>query len=178
MVEDVEVHIGCSGWSYRDWRGSFYPEGLSPEGYLAYYARFFKTVEVNSTFYRLPTEKTVKSWYNQASPAFRYSLKASRYLTHIKRFKNIAEPLKHFYKLGDFLGEKMGWFLFQFPESFPYTLEKLERLLSQLDRNHQNVVGFRHQSWWNTEVFQALRAANIMFCTVSGLRVPEAGLLQ
>lgn len=163
-VSDNIVYVGCSGWCYKEWRDAFYPEALYPKEYLAYYSRFFNTVEINSTFYRLPTEKTVKSWYAQTPPSFKYSLKASRTLTHVERFKDVRGHLEYFYGLGDLLAEKMGCFLFQFPGTFTFTPEKLERVISQLDGKRLNAVEFRHQSWWNKVVFQALESANIMFC--------------
>lgn len=173
LCKNDNIYIGCSGWSYKEWREIFYPKDLPIKEYLAYYSRSFNTVEINSTFYRLPTEKTVKSWYTQTPPNFKYSLKASRILTHIKRFEDIREPLKYFYGLGDFLAEKMRCFLFQFPGTFAFTPKKLELIISHLDEKRLNVVEFRHQSWWNEAVFRAFDAANITFCTVSGLSVPE-----
>lgn len=170
---ETKIYIGCSGWSYKDWINIFYPEDLSPKDYLSYYARSFNTVEINNTFYKFPTEKIVRSWSDQTPQKFKLSLKASRYITHVKRFENIKEPLNRLYSLSDILGEKMGCFLFQFPKTLSFTLETLESVITQLDSRYNNVVEFRHKEWWNSQVIQAFKAANIGFCTVSGFGLPE-----
>jgi uncharacterized protein YecE (DUF72 family) len=170
---ETKIYIGCSGWSYKDWINIFYPTELSPKDYLSYYARFFNTVEINNTFYRFPTEKIVRSWSAQTPQKFKLSLKANRYITHVKRFENVKEPLNRLYGLSDILAEKMGCFLFQFPRTASFTLETLESLITQLDSRYDNVVEFRHKEWWNLQVIQALKAANIGFCTVSGFGLPE-----
>lgn len=171
--KEPEFHIGCSGWLYKDWKGVFYPQDLPVKDYFSYYAKHFKTVEINSTFYRFPSQKTVQLWYQQAPQEFRYSIKASRFITHLKRFKQVQDSLRRLYELSDTLAEKMGCFLFQFPENFKCTEENLERILSQLDPSHKNVVEFRHGSWWSPPVLQALESAQIVFCTVSGFGLPN-----
>ncbi len=171
------VYIGCSGWSYKDWKGSFYPLNLPLKERLSYYMNFFNTVEINSTFYHLPTQKTVQLWYDQAPKGFQYSLKVNRNITHIKRFKDIREPLHYFYGLSEILREKIGGLLFQFPESFRFTEAKLTRIISHLNENYKNVVEFRHPSWWNTKVIQAFESTNILFCTVNGFSLPEKPII-
>lgn len=173
MVGQPDIYIGCSGWSYKGWKGFFYPDDLPVKEYFSYYTRFFKTVELNTTFYRFPTQKTVQAWYALAPKEFKYSLKSSRFITHIKRFKNVQEPLKRVYGLSDILAEKMGCFLFQFPASFHFTPENLERLIGQLDSVYKNVIEFRHPSWWDSYVFEAFESKNIRFCTVSGFDLPN-----
>lgn len=169
----TEMYIGCSGWSYKDWINIFYPKDLSPKDYLAYYARFFNTVEINNTFYKFPSEKIVRSWFAQTPKEFKYSLKASRYITHTLHFRDVQEPLNRLYGLSDILAEKIGCFLFQFPKTMRFTPETLERLITQLDNCYDNVVEFRNEEWWNSQVIQAFKAANIGFCTVSGFDLPE-----
>lgn len=171
--ENGMKYIGCSGWSYKYWEGVFYPDDLSPQKYLSYYANYFRTVEVNNTFYRFPTEEAVFSWAKLVPKEFRFSLKVSRYVTHVKRMKQAQEPLRRFYGLQEDLQDKMGCFLFQFPETFKFTEENLERLLSQLDPAYKNVVEFRHYSWWALKIIKTLQEANIAFCSVSGLGLPE-----
>lgn len=168
-----KVRIGCSGWFYREWKGLFYPEKLPSAKYLSYYSQFFNTVEVNSTFYRYPSSQMVQRWYQNAPEGFKYSLKINKIITHVKRLKGIKEDLELFYALGDLLKDKMGYLLFQFPKSFIFNGEHLERLLLALDPAYEKVVEFRHESWWNEQVFEALSAANTTFCTVSGFEVPE-----
>jgi uncharacterized protein YecE (DUF72 family) len=133
----------------------------------------FNTVEINNTFYRFPTEKIVRSWSAQTPKEFKFSLKASRYITHIKRFENVKEPLSRLYDLSDILGEKMGRFLFQFPKTLRFTLETLESLITQLDSRYDNVVEFRHKDWWIPQVIQAFKSANIGSCTVGGFGLLE-----
>lgn len=169
----MNTYIGCSGWYYKEWEEIFYPQELSSRDYFYYYAKNFNTVEVNSTFYHFPAHKTVQKWYKQAPKDFKYSIKANRQITHLKRFKDVEEPLKYLYSLSDILDEKMGCFLFQFPQSFTFTHERLERILSQLNTDYKNVLEFRHSSWWISQVVQALQSTNIMFCSVSGFKVPE-----
>ncbi len=166
-------YIGCSGWSYGDWKGLFYPSNLSSKNYFSYYAQFFDTVEINSTFYRFPTEKALKSWYEQAPKAFKYSLKASRIITHIKRFKGAKEALKRFYGISDILAEKTGCFLFQFPENYTFSNERLERVLVELDPTYKNVIEFRDSSWWTPDIIQAFSKEKVIFCSVSGFNLPD-----
>ncbi|MBY0502173.1 MAG: DUF72 domain-containing protein [Alphaproteobacteria bacterium] len=170
-------NIGCSGWSYKDWKPCFYPETLPSKEYFSYYATFFNTVEINNTFYCFPTQKTLKLWYNQAPQGFKYSIKVNRYITHKLRFKEIEEPLKTIYGIGDILNEKLQHFLFQFPPSFVFSDEKLERIISQLNQKYQNVIEFRHPSWWRSKVIQIFEANNILFCTVNGFDLPESPII-
>ncbi|MGV8949279.1 MAG: DUF72 domain-containing protein [Candidatus Paracaedibacter sp.] len=165
--------IGCSGWSYKEWKGLFYPEKLAPTKYLAYYAEHFNTLEVNNTFYRLPSEKNMEAWEQKVPKDFKFCLKVNKYITHTKRLKEVSHELKIFYGLSDILQEKMGAFLFQFPRSYSFNEERLKRLLSNLDPAHENVIEFRHPSWWASNVFEALSSVNATFCTVSGLDVPD-----
>jgi uncharacterized protein YecE (DUF72 family) len=146
---------------------------VSLKDYLSYYSSYFNTVEINNTFYKIPSEKVVRSWYAQVPKEFKFSVKANRYITHIKRLKDTKESLKHLYELSDILAEKMGCFLFQFPKNVRFTSEALESLITQLDNKYQNIVEFRHKEWWNPEVIQALEAANVGFCTVNGFCLPE-----
>jgi len=165
--------IGCSGWSYKEWKGLFYPNNLPSAKYLGYYSEYFNTVEVNNTFYRLPSLTTVRNWYQSVSNEFKFSLKVNKNITHTKRLKQAREELNAFYGFSDILKDKMGAFLFQFPKSFVFTDERLERLLVSLDPTYQNVIEFRHPSWWNPKTYEALNSINASFCTVSGMDVPE-----
>jgi uncharacterized protein YecE (DUF72 family) len=172
-MSQKETRIGCSGWSYKEWKGTFYPDKLSSAKYLDYYSQLFNTVEVNNTFYRFPPSTIVKRWYQYAPKEFKYSLKVNKQITHIKRLKQVDEELKLFYGLSDVLREKTGYFLFQFPRSFIFSEEHLENLLLAIHPAHKNVVEFRHESWWNEQVIKALTTVNATFCTVSGFAVPD-----
>ena len=169
----TKIYIGCSGWYYREWSGDFYPEGLASKNYLRHYSTRFSTVEINNTFYRTPTEKAIEAWYNSTPIEFKFSIKASRYITHIKRFHDCREEIKLLYTTLDILAEKTGCFLFQLPRTMIFTSENLALIISQLNPHYKNVVEFRHPSWWNFEVIKAFENSDIGFCTVSGFNVPE-----
>lgn len=168
-----EIYIGCSGWYYTEWKGIFYPDVLKEKDFFAFYANVFNTVEINSTFYHFPTEKTVHKWYVQAPKNFKYSLKIPRSITHYRDQDDTLETIKKFYGLSTILKEKTGCFLFQFPRSFIFSEKNLDIFLSFIDGDHKNVVEFRHPSWWNNGVVEALKAKSVTFCIVSGFPVPE-----
>jgi uncharacterized protein YecE (DUF72 family) len=152
------VHVGCSGWFYWHWRGGFYPEGLPTGDWFAHYADRFKTVELNAPFYSWPTVAAVQAWARQARRRkFIYTVKASELITHVKRFEGTTTLVRDFGHIAELLGRRMGCFPFQLPPSFHYTPARLVRILSQLDPARQNVVEFRHKSWWNEQVYAAFR---------------------
>lgn len=159
------IYIGCSGFSYRDWKGILYPEGLPPRKWFAYYCTQFNTLEVNVTFYRMPELKVFETWYTQSPADFRFAVKAPRIVTHYKKFNAEAGPV-----LADFYGvvreglrEKLGPILFQLPPKAAYTEESLGRILEHLDPNFHNVLEFRHPSWWEGEIMRELGRHNISF---------------
>ena len=151
------VRVGCSGWSYADWRGVLYPAGLGPSRWLRRYAELFDTVEVNATFYRLPKRETVASWVEQTPDRFLFAVKASRYLTHIKRLEDLGRGLRRFWEPLAPLREagKLGPVLWQFPESFRLDAERLRRALGKLPPA-RHCFEFRHRSWFTDEVFALL----------------------
>jgi len=153
-----EVRIGCSGWMYDDWRGRFYPEGAPKRRWLEIYASRFDTVEVNNTFYRLARESAVRGWVDQTPERFLFSVKASRYLTHIKRLRGIEEGIKRFYDpLSPMIGAgRLGPVLWQLPENFHRDDERLQGWLSVLP-DGMHTIEFRHQSWFAAEVMELLR---------------------
>jgi uncharacterized protein YecE (DUF72 family) len=156
--------IGTSGWHYDDWRKRFYPEALPKAKWLEYYASHFPTVELNNSFYRLPSENAFASWY-QASPAgFTFAVKVSRFITHIKRLKNIEEAVENFIKRAEILGDKLGPLLYQLPPSMHRNDETLESFLSGLPREFRHVIEFRHQSWLVEDVFEILCRHNAGLC--------------
>ncbi len=151
------VRIGCSGWNYKDWRGLFYPDGLAQSRWLEHYATVFDTVEVNATFYRLPKRDTVAHWVEQTPDDFVFAIKASRYLTHIKRLRELPErvgrllePLEPLLASG-----KMGPLLWQLPESFRRDDERLAAALGALPKL-RNCIEFRHPSWFVPAVIEML----------------------
>ncbi len=156
------VRIGCSGWNYRDWRGGLYPPGVPARRWLERYAQRFDTVEVNATFYRLATRKAVEHWIEQTPPGFCFAVKASRYLTHVKRLVDVADGLRRFYEPLAPLCEagRLGVTLWQLPESFHRDEPALAALLEQLPRG-RHALELRHASWFVPEVLALLRAHDV-----------------
>ncbi len=165
--------IGCSGWFYWHWKGKFYPKDIPQNKWFKHYTEYFNTVELNSSFYRFPKLSTAKTWYRQAPKDFIYTLKVNRFITHIKKFKNTKKLIKDFYKLGNVLNQKMGCFLFQLPPSLKYNKDKLNEIIGQLDPKRKNVIEFRHESWFNKEVYDKFKENKIIFCIVSSPEMPE-----
>jgi uncharacterized protein YecE (DUF72 family) len=157
-----EVRIGCSGWMYDDWRGPFYPERAAKRRWLELYAERFDTVEVNSTFYRLARRSAVEGWVAQTPPGFLFTVKASRYLTHIRRLLDIDEGIARFLEPLDPLLEagRLGPILWQLPENFRRDDARLTGLLERLPPG-RHTIEFRHASWFVPEVFAALRAHGV-----------------
>ena len=142
------AHIGCSGFSYDHWKGVFYPEKLARSRWLAYYASRFHTVELNVTFYRLPRESTFQGWYERTPPGFLISVKGSRFITHIKKLKDPAEPLKRFFENISPLKEKRAVVLWQLPPSFKADAERLRIFLKEIRHfTGRNAFEFRNETW-------------------------------
>ncbi len=171
---ETTYHIGCSGWFYWDWRNVFYPENLATNDWFAHYAKTFKTVEINASFYSWPTETTVKNWVKQAGrKRFVYTVKACELITHTKKLKDTKELVKDFGHIATILGNRMGCFLYQVPPSYHYSLARLKSIVSQLQTGQRNVIEFRHASWWNEKVYTALKEANLIFCSCRAPRLPD-----
>ncbi len=170
----MEYYIGTSGWQYASWRGKFYPREVPKAKWLNYYANRFNTVEINSTFYRLPSDAAVSRWYQGTPADFTISLKASRYITHIKRLRGIEEPLAEFLKRASILKEKLGAILFQLPPNLQRDDERLAGFLSVLPGKYKYVVEFRHRSWFDAEVWNILHKYGVAFCVLDmpGLSAP------
>ncbi len=156
--------IGTSGYSYPEWRGSFYPEKLPAARMLPFYAERFRTVEINNTFYRLPTAKTVGGWAAQTPPGFRFTLKAPRRITHDARLVGVDDLVRVFLDVAGTLGAKLGVVLFQLPPSFRKDLGVLHAFLDRLPADRRAAIEFRHPSWLADEVFAALKARNVALC--------------
>jgi uncharacterized protein YecE (DUF72 family) len=156
------VRIGCSGWNYAHWRERFYPRGCPPARWLRFYAQHFDTVEVNATFYRLPTRKAVAGWVEQSPEEFLFTIKASRYLTHIKRLTDLEQGLARFYeRLEPMLGgPKLGPVLWQLPENFHRDDERLAGALARLPAG-RHCFEFRHASWFQPDVYALLREHDV-----------------
>ncbi len=159
-----KINIGTSGWNYPHWQGIFYPPGLPKSRWLKFYSRHFDTLEINATFYGRPKPATFKRWYETTPSPFLFSVKASRYITHIKRLKGIEEPLQRLYKDLSFLKEKRGALLFQLPPNFAYSEERIDTFIQLLDPSIPTALEIRHQSFLNPGFFQLLRKHNVAFC--------------
>jgi uncharacterized protein YecE (DUF72 family) len=155
------VRIGCSGWNYDDWRGRLYPEGLGKQRWLARYAEFFDTVEVNSTFYRLASRDAVARWVRDTPPDFLFAVKASRYLTHVRRLRDVGEGIGRYYERIQPLVEsrKLGPVVWQLPATFRRDDAALEQLLWILPEG-RHCFEFRHESWFTPPVYELLRSAD------------------
>jgi uncharacterized protein YecE (DUF72 family) len=160
----VAIRIGTSGYNYAEWRGSFYPDKLAAAKMLPYYAERFTTVEINYTFYRMPSAKTIGSWDAQTPPGFCFALKAPQRITHFARLRDVDEPLRYFLDTARALGPKLGPVLFQLPPNFAKDLGRLGDLLVQLPAGLRFAFEFRHPSWLAADVYQRLRAANAALC--------------
>ena len=159
-----QCYVGTSGWHYEHWRDRFYPEGLSKGEWLKFYASHFNTVELNSSFYRLPSESAFAVWYNSSPANFTFAVKVSRFITHIKRLKDTEEAVNKFTNRARILREKLGPLLYQLPPNMHRNDKVLDSFLSILPREMKHVFEFRHQSWLEEEVFQILRKYNAGFC--------------
>lgn len=164
----IKWHIGCSGFSYREWKEEFYPIGLPQSRWFTYYTEHFNTLELNVTFYRFPTLKSLLGWYEKAPEGFTFSAKVPRSITHYKKFLDTERMMCDFYELlEEGLKEKLGCVLIQLPPTFTYSEEKLERLIVHSNPAFQMVIEFRHGSWWRQDVKEELAKHNISFCGVS-----------
>jgi uncharacterized protein YecE (DUF72 family) len=160
----VKYFIGTSGWHYDHWRGSFYPQALAKSGWLNFYAQNFATVELNNSFYRLPSEKAFAQWHDSVPKNFRFAVKVSRFITHIKRLQNVEEPLDNFLIRARGLEHKLGPLLYQLPPNMPRSDEMLESFLKLLPRGLSHAFEFRHKSWFDRGVFDLLRHYGAGLC--------------
>jgi uncharacterized protein YecE (DUF72 family) len=154
----MNILVGTSGWSYKQWKGSFYPADLPADDMLRHYAGRLPAVEINNSFYRIPKEKVLLDWAEQVPAAFRFVLKASRRITHINRLSHADDSLDYFLRTANCLGERMGPTLFQCPPSLRKNMELLRDFLARVPRTWRAAMEFRHESWYDDEVYEALRA--------------------
>ena len=160
-----KCRIGCSGFLYESWRGTFYPEGLTPKKWLSYYVGKFNTVELNVTFYRLLKKEAFERWHSETPPNFCFSLKGSRLITHIKKLKDVELPLLTFFNTTSPLMNKLEVVLWQLPPNFRANLRSLTDFIQMIQIYPiRHVFEFRHKSWINKKVFKLLAEANIAVC--------------
>jgi uncharacterized protein YecE (DUF72 family) len=168
--------VGTSGWQYRDWRGRFYPDGVPQRLWLEHYAAHFPVVEVNNAFYRLPERSTFEKWRARTPDGFRFAVKMSRYLTHVKRLREPAEPVARFLDRAGGLGDKLGPVLLQLPPTLKADLGLLDETLTQFPDGIRVVVEPRHKTWFTDECQELLRKRGAALCWADRLGRPVAPL--
>lgn len=164
VKDGKNIHVGTSGWHYGDWTGSFYPEHLSKKDFLAYYAQYFHTVEINNSFYQLPKKETLKAWQQSVPDGFVFAVKASRYITHMKKLKDSEEALSSFLRSIDVLGVKLGPILFQLPPRWRFNSKRFYEFLEILPPGYRYAFEFRDTSWHNPEAYEAMKRFGVAFC--------------
>jgi uncharacterized protein YecE (DUF72 family) len=158
------VYSGTSGWSYKHWKGPFYPEHIPNQKMLPFYFQSFQSVEINSSFYHLPLRKTFENWRDAAPEDFVFAVKASRFITHVKKLTDTAEAVQRFFERASGLGRKIGPVLFQLPPGLKINPGKLRSFLDQLPPGHRYSFEFRNTSWFHPEIFSLLRDYGAAFC--------------
>lgn len=163
-MSEAKIIIGTSGWSYKHWKGAFYPATIRDNQEFEFYQKYFNTVEINNSFYHLPLEKTFTNWRKETAEDFTFAVKASRYITHMKKLKNDDAGLETFLKRAAKLKEKLGPVLFQLPPSWKLNFERLENFVKALPDKHRYTFEFRNHSWYDESVIELLTRHNIAFC--------------
>jgi len=153
----MKLHVGTSGYSYKEWKGNFYPEDLPAKEMLSYYSRRLPAVEINNTFYRLPQASMIENWKEQVPAKFRFSIKATQRITHIKRLNNVAEETKYLIETASLLEQRLGVVLFQLPPNMKKDTTRLKTFLDLLPAETRAAFEFRHETWFDEEVFSLLR---------------------
>ena len=175
----MEWHIGCSGFHYKEWKNVFYPAKMPQRLWFEYYSSQFDTIELNVTFYRFPQLTFLENWRSKSPDNFSFSVKAPRLITHYKKFKDCEKLLDDFYTTSrKGLREKLGAVLFQLPPQLSYSEEVLQTIIDQLDPDFENVIEFRHASWWQKHVVEELSRKKIAFCGISYPGLPGEAVVN
>ncbi len=173
----MKLHVGTSGFSYKEWKGTFYPDRIKSADMLAWYAERLSAVELNNTFYRMPRESVVEGWAKQVPEHFRFAVKASRRITHIKRLKEVEEETNYLLSALSMLGGKLGFVLFQLPPNFKVDLDRLDAFAATLPSGAPIAFEFRHESWEDAEVHARLGASGFALCQSDVDDAPEPDLI-
>ena len=173
----MKFFVGTSGYAYKEWKGSFYPEKIKPAEMLPYYAERFAAVEINNTFYRMPDAATVESWTGQVPASFRFVLKAPQTITHRKRLRNVEEETEQFLTTSEVLKKRRGPLFFQLPPNFKKDLPRLTDFLSLIGKQADVAFEFRHGSWFDDETYEALRKHRCALCWADADDTPEPPLV-
>lgn len=164
MKKEAKIHIGTSGWHYKHWLGPFYPKDLKKENMLEFYTQFFKTAEINNSFYKLPGEKTLKNWKSSVEDDFIFSFKANRYTTHMKKLKDPEKSMPKLTKNLNALRENLGPVLFQLPPKFGFNRTRLSNFLKALPEEYRYTFEFRDKSWLNDKCYKLLKENGAALC--------------
>jgi len=172
-MKQREIFTGCSSYYNRKWIGIFYPDDVPSKEWFAYYCEHFNTYEMNATFYKFPTSKSLHAWYKRSPEGFVFSVKAPKIITHIKKFVDCEREINDFYMAcREGVEDKLGCVLFQLPPSFQYSTQRLDLIINNLDPDFKNVIEFRNESWWLQEVYDVFIKNNLVFCSVNYPKLP------
>lgn len=164
MSQNASLHIGTSGWHYHHWKGPFYPGKLPDRSFLGYYKDYFETAEINSTFYRMPPRETFRQWQSAVPEDFVFAVKASRYITHMKKLKEPQQPLANFFAGIDALEDRLGPVLFQLPPGWKRNLDRLGEFIDALPQGYRYAFEFRNPDWFGKATEDVLAAKGAAFC--------------
>lgn len=174
----MKIRVGTSGYMYKEWKGIFYPEKFPPGKMLGFYSERLSTVEINYTFYHMPTEKILKAWAEKVPDDFVFVLKAPQVITHWKRLRNVEEECRYFFETLSFLGERMGPVLFQFPASFHADRAVLENFLPLIPENRDCAFEFRNPSWFDPDILKLLRKKKCSLCIADADEQPAGEIIR
>src|SRR4029079_10973524 len=166
--------VGCSGWQYKHWRGDFYPARLPQARWVEHYAKTFDTVEINNSFYRLPERSTFEAWARRAPAGFEFAVKASRFLTHMKKLKDPEEPIDRLFTRLRALGTHLGPVLYQLPPGWKVDVERFAHFLDALPSDVRHVIEFRETSWYSPEIFRLMERRRVALCLHDTRRAVKA----
>lgn len=167
-----KLYVGTSGFAFKEWKGSFYPQGTSDKKMLAYYSQILRTVEINYTFRRMPSESTLENWKTQASDGFQFTLKAPQRITHFKKLKETEEDVAEFVRRARLLDDRLGTILFQLPPTFKFEREVLEPFLLSLPPVCRYAMEFRHESWKDPAAVDLLKTHKVAYCGADTEQTP------
>jgi uncharacterized protein YecE (DUF72 family) len=174
----MKYYIGTSGYSYSYWKGKFYPDGVPVSKWLEYYSKQFNALELNNTFYRFPTVKNLKKAADVTPDDFKFAVKVNKSITHTKRMQNVNEGVTDFTDIvTEGLGKKLGCMLYQLPPSYSFSVDRLNDIINNVDKRVENVIEFRHVSWWKQEIYDTFKEHSLHFCSVSFPGLPEDNIV-
>jgi len=174
----MKWYVGTSGYSYKEWKGNFYPDKLPQKEMLEFYASKLSTVEINNTFYRMPRASMVEEWATRVPDTFRFVFKASQRITHFKRLKNCEDETGYLLNTVSAIGDRLGAVLFQMPPNMKKDIDRLRDFLTTLPRGTRAAFEFRHPSWRDNDVFEALRASNLAWCIADTEKAEDAPIVS